>query len=226
MENKSAVSKFVSRQTARMMANTKKVRIFLVIGAVLGIVSMFFALSAVDKRVNPRNVSPSPSVGSHISPAPEAEIIVEGDFTFSLENRILTLVSYNGSSSVVEIPMFIEGCAVRYIGDNAFKGNRSIASVTIPNSVCSIGSNAFSGCSNLIDVTMPLSLNTIGSAAFANCKMLKAIIIPSNFTEGSSNAFRGCAKDFTLYVFSGSTGESYAKNNGYAYDYAAEELIG
>lgn len=53
MENQSNYSKFVSRNAIRITENAKKVRIILIIGAILGIVFMYLALSSVHKRVNP-----------------------------------------------------------------------------------------------------------------------------------------------------------------------------
>jgi len=41
---------------------------------------------------------------------------------------------------------------VKIIGDNAFRSNQTITSITIPKGVTSIGSNIFAGCSNLVTV--------------------------------------------------------------------------
>ena len=224
MENQSKTSKFISRQTAKMMANLKRLRIILIIGAVLGIVSMVFAASAVDKRVNPD--SGSSRGGASYQSLSQGEEVTVGDFTYKLTGSSLTLVSYSGTGNAVEIPGTVRGYTVTAVADNAFSGNKTIASVTFSNSVISIGAGAFRGCTSLINVELPSSLRVIGDNAFSGCGMLRAVILPESLASISPTAFRGCADGFKLYVVGGSESESYAQSNGYEYDYATPELIG
>ena len=53
------------------------------------------------------------------------------------------------------------------IGDGTFSGCKSLASVTIPDTVTGIGNRAFSYCSSLASVTIPDSVTGIGEYAFA-----------------------------------------------------------
>jgi hypothetical protein len=78
------------------------------------------------------------------------------------------------------------------IGDYAFPECRSLASITIPNSVTSIGDYAFYGCPNLASVTISNSVTSIGYNAFRSCISLTSITIPNSVTSIGGNAFRYC----------------------------------
>ena len=58
---------------------------------------------------------------------------------------------------------------------SAFKGNKSLTSVTIPSSVTSIGDDAFEDCTSLTSVIIPSSVTSIGGDAFRGCSSLKEI---------------------------------------------------
>ena len=117
----------------------------------------------------------------------------------------ISKVKYNGKSyNVTEI------------GDNAFKNNKKLKTVTIGSSVKIIGKAAFSGCTALTTVksgskvteikasafngckklksfTLASSLKTIGSSAFTNCKALTKVTIGSKVNSIGSKAFKGCS---------------------------------
>lgn len=219
MENNS--KKFISRQMARMLANVKKARIIFVICAVLGIVSMVFALIAADKRGDSKAPASAPK-----APTVTESPFTEGNFTYELRNGVLSLEAYNGSDSVVSIPSVVRGYPVRSIGDHAFTGNRTLSSVHLPSTVQSIGSSSFSSCTILAEVRIAEGLQEIGSNAFAGCSMLRTITLPDSFRTAYPSTFRSCADSFMLYVSEGSAGETFAKSNGYIYEYVTGELIG
>ena len=81
------------------------------------------------------------------------------------------------------------------IGNSAFEGCSSLASVKIPSSVTSIGTFAFSRCSSLARVEIPSSVISIGTFVFDGCSSLASV----TFEEGSrlgiigDYAFRGCS---------------------------------
>ena len=79
------------------------------------------------------------------------------------------------------------------IGQSAFEGCNSLASVTIGNSVESIGEGAFYGCSGLTSVTIPNSVTSIGYGAFYGCRGLSSVTIGNSVTSIGSYAFYGCS---------------------------------
>ena len=90
-------------------------------------------------------------------------------------------VSYNGTTySVTSIGW-------------AFMDCRSLASVTIPNSVTSIQWWAFRNCSSLVSITIPNSVTSIGHSAFSGCSSLTSITIPDSVTSIEMSAFEGCS---------------------------------
>ena len=81
---------------------------------------------------------------------------------------------------------------VTSIGNNAFTGNTSITSVTLPDTITSIGNGAFQNCSNLTTINLPEGLTEIGNNAFNNCGNLTDIVLPDTLTTIGNNAFFNC----------------------------------
>lgn len=122
---------------------------------------------------------------------------------------------------------------VKCIGGSAFAHCSSLKAVDFPDSVTEIKECAFSNCTSLSNVTfvgerslkigaaafsntpinrlmLPQGCESISNAAFINCKKLKEVYVPDSVKEIKNNAFKSCP-NITLYVLSGSYGESFAK---------------
>ncbi|MCH5307767.1 MAG: leucine-rich repeat domain-containing protein [Prevotella sp.] len=78
---------------------------------------------------------------------------------------------------------------VTSINENAFRDNRNLISVTIPNSLTYIGDWAFQNCENLPTLTIPNSVTSIGNYTFSGCKGLTSVTIGSGVTEMGNGAF-------------------------------------
>ena len=79
--------------------------------------------------------------------------------------------------------------------DNLYLNGELVENLVIPDSVTS----AFKGCKSLTSVTFPDGLNIIPESAFSNCSSLKAITIPASMEYIRKDAFSGC--DNIKYVF-------------------------
>lgn len=143
------------------------------------------------------------------------------DFTYMGSNYI-TISAYQGTSTAVRIPTYINNAPVTFIGDSAFYENKTIQSVIlsefitsigqdafwrcsalksieISKNVTTIGAYAFAFCSNLHSVEIPEGVSTINSRTFSECFSLTHITVPSTITMIDSYAFEGCYKLVEIY---------------------------
>ena len=104
---------------------------------------------------------------------------------FEIESGVLK--KYKGKGGIVKIPY-----GVTSIGESAFEGCISFASVVIPDSVTTIGERAFSDCRLLTEIVIPDSVTTIGSWAFCGCTSLTSVVIPNSVTTIGNDAFCYC----------------------------------
>lgn len=129
--------------------------------------------------------------------------------------------------------------SVTNIGEYAFGNCKNLTEITIPNSVTSIGNYAFYNCLNLSDVTISDGVEEIGSYVFENCKNLKSVIIPLSVVNINDKAFGYNSyengdygitykkvDDFTIYGYSGTAAEDYAKENGFEFVELGDVVIG
>ena len=133
---------------------------------------------------------PEGTFGESTSIIASAEVSDDYDYT-KLADGTVQIDSYNGGSATVKIPSMIKKMKVTKIKD-AFYGNNTITSVTIPDTVTEIGEDAFYSCSNLKSVTLPSALKTIGETAFGNCLNLTGITLPSKLETIGNYAFYKC----------------------------------
>jgi hypothetical protein len=101
--------------------------------------------------------------------------------------RELTMRDCKSLKSVADLP-----ASVTQIGEGAFHGCASLASITIPASVTQIGESAFYNCISLASITLPESVTQIGRSAFGGCKSLASITIPASVTQIGAWALNGC----------------------------------
>ena len=130
----------------------------------------------------------------------DGEVIITGLTQAMIPDRCLT------------IPDRIEGCPVTEIAAEAFKNQKSIEKVVLPDSIRIIHDYAFSTCSNLKDINFPNGLQSIEEFAFSYTGLTE-IIFPESLTFLGFDAFTnsnsletifipGSIKEIDAYVFS------------------------
>ena len=132
------------------------------------------------------------------------EIFTYGDFSYTInENNEITITSYRGSLSSLDIPSVIDGKTVTTIGEEAFYFCDSLTSITIPNSVTTIGDEAFPNCESLTNIEISEKNKTF--AVIDNIlydkkeKMLHTcfskktnVVIPNGILKINNSAFSSC----------------------------------
>ena len=154
---------------------------------------------------------------------PVCNAIVEGDFVFRpSSDSTANVIGYIGSETDITIPETYTHnnteCSVTGVGSQAFSGNTSITSITVPETVTEIESGAFDDCNANVnyegnanavvfnsDTTVLISVATplMGSytipstvtrvCSFAGCTRLTAIVIPESVVTIDDDAFADCS---------------------------------
>lgn len=131
------------------------------------------------------------------------------------EDGGIIIQKYLGNDKEVVIPKTIDGKNVTCIGPFAFKNNKTVEHVEMPDTVKVIREtafqnatslkkvvlsnqleeilkSAFEGCTSLSDVELPNTLRKLWYRAFAECTSLKSINIPKSLTEWDAETFVYC----------------------------------
>lgn len=136
--------------------------------------------------------------------------------------KINTHIVYN--EPMQDVPELVLPSTLTTIDDYAFNLYLKVKDVQIPYGVTTIGNNAFSDCYQIENVVLPGTVKKIGDAAFSVCDSLNSITIPASVTEiGKSLAHS--YSGVSIFGYTGSTAESYAKENNYAF-YSLSASVG
>lgn len=120
--------------------------------------------------------------------------ITSGDFVYTVEDNVATIVDYTGSANALVIPQTIDGRKIVRIGDYALSKKSKLNSIVVPESVESIGSSAFEDSVDLKKVTLPDGVTKIGPSAFYGCSKLTTVNIPAKLEEIDDYTFSGCTQ--------------------------------
>ena len=115
-----------------------------------------------------------------------------GEFAYDVHEEYMEIVEYLGKETTVKIPSMIDEKPVKAICDMAFKDNKNIIEVILPDTMVKIGYESFSGCEKLENVELNLGLYTISDNAFYGSTAIKEIAIPESVEEIGSFAFSDC----------------------------------
>ena len=120
--------------------------------------------------------------------AASAETGTDGlQYSYNDEDLTATVSGYTGAATELVIPAEVTNGSVTYkvtaIGTDAFRGNSTLTSITIPDGVTTIESYAFYYCKSLTNVIIPEGVTYIGNRAFSICTSLKSVSLPASLTE-------------------------------------------
>ena len=102
---------------------------------------------------------------------------------------------------------------VLYIGNHLIEAKASVSGdYTVKQGTKTIADDAFFGNSSLTSITIPDGVTHIGSSAFWGCKELTSVIIPDSVTSIWDYAFYDCPL-LTIYGYSDSYAKAYAEKN-------------
>ncbi len=106
------------------------------------------------------------------------------------ENGGYMIYDYLLNEDAVEIPAKINGKPVTSIDQYSFY-QKTMTSVTIPDTVKKIGRSAFYECKNLKSVHIPDGVTELAPYVFGECRSLTSFNIPKGITEIPAYAFAG-----------------------------------
>ena len=93
-----------------------------------------------------------------------------------------------------------------YYAHHLYLNGEEVKDLVIPNSVTNIGDYAFYGCTSLASITIPESVTNIGDCAFYGCSSLTSITLPESIIDIGENVFTHTGwwesqGNFLLYLY-------------------------
>lgn len=114
------------------------------------------------------------------------------DYVDGTEKGTVMITGYKGEEKNVKIPDRLRGKKVTQIDSLAFEES-DITSVDIGDNVTYIGMSAFRGCKSLKTVTLGKSILNIDEGCFNDCSALEEVILPKSLEKLGGSIFAGCA---------------------------------
>lgn len=132
----------------------------------------------------------------------------EADFLYDLcaLNEAM-IIDYFGTASTLILPETLGGYTVTAIGEQAFSGNDTLQSLTVPGTVQYLYDGAIADCWALKFVLLQDGLKKIGDGAFQYDYNLKRVVIPASVEAIGTGAFAECGE--LTDVFFGGTEEQW-----------------
>lgn len=128
-----------------------------------------------------------------ITTTDDGSFYVDDLILFRTSDSTAKVIKSQGTNENVTIPETVMDDGAVYtvtdIVNNAFKNNKVVKSVVIPNTVITIGTSAFEGCSTLNSVIMGTAVESIGTSGFKGCSALGTIALPESLQAIGEQAF-------------------------------------
>ena len=151
----------------------------------------------------------------------ESEVIIPS----TIDGYTVTEIGHGAFVNCTTLESVTIPDSVEYIGDVAF-ASTNIKSLVIPERVTYIGDYAFEYCHNLESVTIPEGVEYIGDYAFGDAGFLEVTIPASvkyigecafGFIADFDYSFLETKEGFTIYGYTNSDADVYARENGLAF---------
>ncbi|MDE5596528.1 MAG: leucine-rich repeat domain-containing protein [Lachnospiraceae bacterium] len=156
-----------------------------------------------------------------------------------LSDGTVKIIAYQGSETTLFIPAYIEDKPVKVVGEQAFKDNKTVERIYLPQEAVEIGEEAFAGCELLQDIYINENVKRIGKRAIADCPLLEEIVFPEALStiesmicqgdtglkqvtvqpavsEIAEDAFTGC-ESLRLVYGESEFARNYAQENDFVY---------
>lgn len=147
-----------------------------------------------------------------------SEIHLCGDYQYTLfSDGSAEITRYTGQAEELTIPETLDNHPVISIGEEAFRGCKSLTIIVLPEGLEYIAEEAFQFCESLSSITLPQGLKTIGRWAFEGCRSLRAVEIPSGVELIGYHAFHNCSNNLVFKVARGSYAHHWAEEMKYPY---------
>ena len=148
----------------------------------------------------------------------ESPYVIQGGVKYTKHGTYAECLGFAGASAAtLNIANEIGGLPVTQIADSAFQGDKTITSLTLPDTLQVIRPNAFADCSNIGAIAIPKSVRTIGGSAFEGTSGCSALTFESGGTQDLQfgiAVFKGCGHAGTLTLPSRVSSLSY---DGYTF---------
>ena len=125
--------------------------------------------------------------------------LAQNDYQYTeLSDGTLSITQYTGTDMYMRIPAQLNGKTVTEIAPNAFKDNRYIYIVHLPDTIRALGQSAFENCIYLNYINIPEGVTEIPERCFLKTALYE-ISLPSTLTAIGNYAIY--ASDTLRYVF-------------------------
>lgn len=116
-----------------------------------------------------------------------------GGFTYDVDGKTVTIISYTGNDTTVTVPAKIGGRRVAKIAKGAFSSSKA-TSLVFDDDIAQITfeDECFKGQTTLTYIQLPSALKEIPESCFEDCTALEHIVIPGGVTSIGVSAFEGC----------------------------------